>query len=46
MSNIKHIIIDVQNLTSEQQLKLWSNLFMFANKELPSETNLNCFVVK
>ena len=45
MSNIKHIFIDMQNLTDDQQLKLWSNLWKFADKELPSETNLMCFVV-
>ena len=45
MSNIKHIFIDMQNLTDDQQLKLWSNLWKFADKELPAETNLMCFVV-
>ena len=45
MSNIKHIFIDMQNLTDDQQLKLWSNLWKFADKELPSETNLMCFIV-
>jgi len=45
MSNIKHIFIDMQNLTDDQQLKLWSNLWKFADKELPLKTNLMCFVV-
>ena len=45
MSNIKHIFIDMQNLTDDQQLKLWSNLWKFATKELPSETNLMCFII-
>ena len=45
MSSIKHIFIDMQNLTDDQQLKLWSNLWKFADKELPSETNLMCFVI-
>ena len=45
MSNIKHILIDMQNLTDDQQLRLWSNLWKFADKELPTGTNLMCFVV-
>ena len=45
MSNIKHIFIHMQNLTDDQQLKLWHNLWKFADKELPAETNLMCFVV-
>ena len=45
MSSIKHIFIDMQNLTDDQQLKLWSNLWKFADKELPPETNVMCFVV-
>jgi hypothetical protein len=32
MSSIKHIFIDMQNLTDDQQLKLWSNLWKFADK--------------
>lgn len=35
----------MQNLTDDQQLRLWLNLWKFADKELPSETNLMCFVV-
>jgi len=45
MSNIKHVLIDMQNLTDDQQLKLWFNLWKFADKELSAETNLMCFVV-
>ena len=45
MSSIKHILIDVQNLTDAQQLDLWRTLWKFADKELSPETNLLCFVV-
>ena len=44
MSKINHIIIKLDNLTIEQQLKLWANLLKFANNELPKDVDLMCVI--
>ena len=40
MSNIKSIILDLENLTDDEQIKLWLNLWHFADKEL--KRSLTC----
>lgn len=45
-SNIKQIIIGVENLTDEEQLKLWINLWNFADKELPPSKDMFCYISK
>lgn len=35
----------MQNLTVDQQLKLWSILWKFADEELPSKANLTCIII-
>lgn len=44
MSNIKQIIIEMGNLTDEEQIKLWMDLWYFADNELPSKKELFVFV--
>lgn len=45
MSNIKNILINVENLSDKEQLDLWKNLWTFADEKLPAKTNLMCFVM-
>jgi len=37
MSNIKRILIEMDNLSDSQQLELWQNLWEFADKKLESD---------
>jgi len=46
VTSIKNIVIQVDNLTEEQQLKLWKNIWQFADFELPKETDLFCYIIK
>ena len=46
MSKIKRIIIDFENVSDDEQVKLWLSLWKFADKELDDRTNLNVWVVK
>jgi hypothetical protein len=43
---LKRIIIDLENLSEAEQLKLWKNLWVFANEELPFEKILFMGVVQ
>jgi len=45
MSNIKHVLIDVKNLSDKEQIELWLNLWDFADKKLSPETRLMCFII-
>ena len=45
MPKPKSFIIDVSELSTEDQLKLLSFLYRFAEKELPSNVMLDCQIV-
>ena len=44
MNKIKEIIIKFDNLTHEEQIKLWFNLLDFANESLSPYTDLIVFI--
>lgn len=39
MSNIRNIIIGFDNLSDDEQLKFWTTLWDFADKQLPEDKN-------
>ena len=45
MSQLKQIVIEVDNLTNKQQLDLISNLYEFSFKKLSGSTMLNITMV-
>lgn len=46
MSKIKRLTIEFENLTDDEQIELWINLFRFAKHSLPDNKNLIIGVVK
>lgn len=46
MSSVKGIFIEFDNLTEDEQLRLFLNLFHFADKELPRMKELKLGIVK
>ena len=45
MGKIQNIIINVGDLTTKEQLKLWDYLRKYSLKELPSNKNLFCSTI-
>ena len=43
---LRQIIVDVRDLSVTEQLKLWSVLWDFADKQLPSGKELKCYTLK
>ncbi len=46
MSNIKHLLINVENLTDEEQLNLWMTLLAWSDTEIPNNKTLVIGVIK
>lgn len=45
VSKIQNIIISMEELTDDEQMELWHELWVFATKKLPQATTLKVFIV-
>lgn len=46
MANVKGIFIDFDNLSDDEQIKLFKHLMEFANNELETMTDLNIIMIQ
>ena len=45
MSKIQRLVLEIENLTDDEQIELWINLFKFAQDKLPANKNLRIGVI-
>jgi len=45
MSKLSHILIEVRNLTDQEQVKLWHTLWKFADEQVRDHVKVMCYAI-